>query len=96
MRRLKEIWPDYGDDVPFYAINIDPTDSFENIEAYREQQGYPWPVAQPGAGMLASFRVTSQSTKIAIGSDGVIIYRDGYGKGSDEMWHEVLQELAAQ
>jgi hypothetical protein len=91
---MKEIWPDYADDVPFYAINIDPTDSFDNIEAYREQQGYPWPVAQPGAGMLASFKVTRQSTKIAIGTDGVIIYRDGYGKGSDEKWHEVLQELA--
>jgi hypothetical protein len=93
---LKEIWPDYADEVPFYAINIDPTDSFDNIEKYREEQGYPWPVAQPGRGMLARFRVTSQSTKIAIGADGVIIYRDGYGKGSDETWHRVLQELADQ
>ena len=93
---MKEIWPDYAGDVPFYAINIDPTDSFENIEAYREKQGYPWPVAQPGAGMLASFKVTSQSTKIAIGSDGVIIYRDGYGKGSDETWIQVFKDLADQ
>ncbi|MDP6454203.1 MAG: hypothetical protein QF898_12900 [SAR202 cluster bacterium] len=96
MRRLKEIWPDYAEDVPFYAINVDPTASFEEIEAYREQQGYPWPMAQPAEGLLADFKVTRQSTKVAVNSDGFITYRDSYGKGSDETWHQVFQELAAQ
>jgi hypothetical protein len=46
--------------------------------------------------MLADFKVTRQSTKIAIGSDGIITYRDSYGKGDDETWHQVFKELAAQ
>ena len=93
---MKEIWPEYADEVPFYAINVDPTADFEEIETYKDQQGYPWPVAQAGQGMLADFKVTRQSTKIAIGSDGIITYRDSYGKGDDETWHQGFKELAAQ
>ncbi len=93
---MKEIWSEYADEVPFYAMNVDPTAVFEEIEAYKYQQGYPWSVAQAGAGTPADFKVTRQSTKIAIGSDGIITYRDSYGKGDDETWHQVFKELAAQ
>ena len=93
---MKEIWPEYADEVPLYAINVDPTAVFEEIETYKYQQCYPWPVAQAGPGMLADFKVTRQSTKIAIGSDGIITYRDSYGKGDDETWHQVFKALAAQ
>lgn len=91
---MKEIWPDYVEEVPFYAVNVDPTANFDEIESYRQQQGYPWPMAQPGDGMLSSFHVTRQSTKVAIDSNGFIIYRDGYGRGTDDKWHQVFRELA--
>ena len=82
--------------MSFYAINIDPTDDFETLNAFSKEQDYPWQLAQPGEGMLASLNVTSQSTKIAIDADGIITYRDSYGKGTDETWRQVFKELSAE
>ena len=92
---MKEVWPDYADSVAFYAIGVDPTEDVGKLEAYRENQGHPWPVAQPGVGMLAAFKVTAQSTKVAFDSAGLIRYRDGYGRGDEETWRRVFEELAA-
>jgi hypothetical protein len=90
---MKEIYPEYADAVAFYAVGVDPTETIEELEAYRQKQGYPWPMATAGQRMLASLNVRVQSTKIAFGRDGVITYRDGYGKGSDETWRRVFEEL---
>ena len=92
---MRGIWPDYADSVAFYAISVDLTEGIEELEAYRVRQGYPWPVAQPGQGMLAAFKVTTQSTKVAFDSTGVIRYRDSYGGGDEETWRSVFEELSA-
>ena len=92
---MKEIWPDYADRVGFYAIGVDPTEDIGELEAYRGKQGYPWPVAQPGVGMLADFNVTTQSTKVVFDAAGVITYRAGYGQGDPETWRRVFEELFA-
>ena len=44
--------------------------------------------------MLPAYRIITQSTKVAIGGDGVITFRAGYGKASDDTWVEVFEELA--
>ena len=31
-----------------------------------------------------------------ISEEGIITYRDGYGRGSDQVWREVFEDLAAQ
>ena len=93
LRRMKEIWPDYADKVAFYAVGTDPSERIDKLEEYSVRQGYPWPVAQAGEGMLAAFRVVQQSTKIAFDSNGTIVYRDGYGYGDDETWRRVFEEL---
>ena len=92
---MKEVWPDYANSVAFYAVGVDPTEDIGELEEYRRGQDYPWPVAQPGEGMLAAFKVTRQSTKVAFDSTGVISYRDGYGRGDEEAWRRVFEELAA-
>ena len=43
--------------------------------------------------MLADFKVRSQSTKIAIDNKGLIVYRDGYGKGDEWLWETVFDKL---
>lgn len=53
-------------------------------------------MAQPGPDMMSDLKVTRQSTKIAISPDGVITYRDGYGKGTDQTWREVFEDLGAR
>jgi len=91
---MKELYPEFADRVAFFAVNIDPTESLPDLEKYREEQQYPWPVTEPSAGMLSDFRVLQQSTKVAFDSLGVITYRDGYGDGDVDTWRGVFQGLA--
>jgi|ETN02SMinimDraft_2_1059926.scaffolds.fasta_scaffold245576_1 hypothetical protein len=92
---MKEIWPDYAGKVAFYAVGTDPTERIDKLDEYRVEQNYPWPVAQAGDGMLAAFRVLQQSTKIAFDAQGTVIYRDIFGRGDDETWKQVFEQLAA-
>ncbi len=95
MQRLKSVYPEYAGQVAFYAIGSDPTEGISTLESYRQKQGYPWPVAEAVGATLRDLQVQVQSTKVAFDANGVIIYRDGYGKGSDDRWRQVFQELAA-
>ena len=65
------------------------------LEAYREREGHPWLVAEPTGTMLRDLKVLVQSTKVALDSQEVIIYRDGYGRGGEDTWRQVFQELAS-
>lgn len=60
---------------------------------YKEEQEYLWPVAVAPPGMLPAYRVVTQSSKVAIGGDGVITFRAGYGQASDDTWVDVFEEL---
>ena len=91
---MKGVYPEFADRVRFYAVGTDPTEGLDELELYREEQGYPWPIALPDPKMLSSFGVLSQSTKIAIGASGTIVYRDGYGRGDPDTWREVFSRLA--
>ena len=91
---MKEVFPQYENQVDFYAIGTDPSEDITDLVTYKEDQGHPWPVALAGQGMLADFRVISQSTKIAFDGEGVITYRDGYSGGGVDVWREVFEQLA--
>ena len=95
MQSLKSVYPEFAESVAFYAVNIDPSDNLESIAEFGKSNGYPWPMAQPEGDMLRSFRITKQSTKVAFGADGVIVYRAGFGAGSNDEWREVFRQLAA-
>ena len=45
--------------------------------------------------MISDFRVSSQSTKVAIDANGVIVYRAGIGQGDPSEWEGVFKELTA-
>ena len=92
---MKGIYPEYSEQVAFYAVGVFPGEDINMFEEFRVERGYPWPVAIPLDELLENFKVTIQSTKIAFDSTGVIIHRNGMGQGTDEVWHEVFQELAA-
>ena len=91
---MKEVYPDYSGRVAFYAVGSDPTESLELLERFRQEQGYPWPVATPVGDLLRDFEVLVQSTKVAFDSHGVIVYRAGYGQGGLEEWRQGFEELA--
>jgi len=93
---MKEIYPDYADDVGFYAVGLHPglKEEMVVLKAYKEQHGYPWVVATARSELMAELGVTIQSTKIAFDSNGTITYREGMGAGDDEAWRRVFTELS--
>ena len=92
MRSLTEIYPPFKDEVDFYAVAFN--ESLSDLQAYQNESGHPGTVARAAGNMIRNFRVTQQSTKVAIDATGVIIYRSGYGRGSAAEWAGVLEKLA--
>ena len=92
---MKDVYPEFADQVAFYAVGQDPTESLELMESYRKKQGYPWPIAKTDPKTLADLRVLQSSTKIAFDSSGVIAYRAVHGGGDPKVWRQVFRDIAA-
>ena len=92
---MKTIYPQYAEDVDFYAVGVFPGDDVAPFVELAEKRGYPWPVAIPEGPLLEDLFVTIQSTKIAVNRHGVITHRASMGRGSPEIWHQVFADLAA-
>ena len=92
---MKDLYPQFANDVDLYAVNYDLSESLDSVHRFAQNQGYTFPVAQPpNRGMASDYGVTYQSTKVAFGGDGVIVYRDGFGKGNADKWRQVFQDLS--
>lgn len=92
---MKDVYPEFQSGVDFYAIGQSPFEDLDQLESYRQKQGYPWPVAEIDFNVLKELRVLRQSTKIVLDSHGVITYRAGYGFGGPDEWREVFSALVA-
>ena len=75
-------------------MNVDLSAELEELEEFGKNQGYPWPIAHSDRDILVNLHVTQQSTKIAFGSDGIIIYREGMGRGGLNKWRKVFEQLS--
>lgn len=95
LAELKEVYPEFTDDIVFISVGVDPTETMSELVKYKERHSHPWTVAKPLGQMIADLKVTSQSTKIAFNSAGVITYRDGYGKGNREVWAKWMENEGA-
>ena len=92
---MTDLYPEFTNDVDLYAVNYDLSESIESVNRFARDRGYTFPVAQPpNRDMAADYGVTYQSTKVAFGGDGVIVYRDGFGKGNADKWRQVFQDLS--
>ena len=89
---MTNIYPPFHDAVDFYVVGYN--ESLSELADYQSQSGHPGILALPIGNMLRDFRVTSQSTKVAIDANGIITYRAGYGQGNPSGWPDVLQALA--
>lgn len=96
MRTLKELDTQYGGEVAILAIGTDPSEGSGRIRSFRDNSGYSWPMAEAHRDVIVGYGVTSQSTKVAIGRDGVIRFREGYGTKSQDWWENVFTTLAQQ
>ena len=79
--------------MEFIAVNIDHSLDLAKLHAFSTERNYPWAVGQADIKMLRAFGITVQSTKIAINTDGVIVYRAGYGEGTSQEWASVLGNM---
>ena len=93
-RLLKALHPPYADTVEFLAISTDPFDDGEAIRRYRDGNEYPWMMAPTDLEMIKEYGVRVQATKFGIDGDGIIVYKRGYGTGSEADWVQVLEQLA--
>lgn len=89
MRRLRDIYPQFADEVDLFVVNID---RFEELV----DTGGPWQDAEPLGRMLVDLNVRTQSTKIAVDAQGIITYRQGYGRGDPMTWRRVFTELSSE
>ncbi len=92
MRSLTEVYPPFKDQVELYAVAFN--ESLSDLQNYQNDSGHVGTVARSAGNMIRDFRVTQQSTKVAIDANGVIIYRAGFGGGSASEWTTVFQQLA--
>ena len=77
------------------GVDTDPTESASYIRDYAERSGFPWLMAPTHLDVVVGYGVRSQSTKIGIGSDGVVLFRGGYGTRSAQQWAAWMEELGA-
>ncbi len=94
MRRLKDIHPDYAEQVDIFLVDTDPSESASRIRSYKESQGFYWPMAETEREILRSYNIVSQASKVAIDRNGVIVSRSSYESDSERSWRELLESLA--
>lgn len=79
--------------MSFVAVGIDPTEGPEMLAAYRERNGYPWPVATGDRDLLVRYNVVSTAVKYAIDRGGAVAFAAGYGVQPAETWRKVFEAL---
>lgn len=95
LQLMKDVYPEFADEVDLYVIGATPVDSLENLEELRLERGYIWPMADAEGSLLRDLNVAIRSTKIAFNADGIITYRATYGQADQDTWREVFAELVA-
>ena len=76
-------------------MGFDPTETLTELEAYRDRNNFVYQAAVPASRVVPDFRVTVQSTKVAMDGSGIIVYRGGKGSGGEAAWRKVFADLAA-
>ena len=93
---MKEVHPDFVDQVVLYGVGASPVDALEALESFRQREQHPWPVAAPEVSMLRDLNVAIRSTKIAFDADGIITYRATFGDADPDEWRQVFEDLASK
>ena len=95
LNELKTVQPLYDNDVTFIAVDIDVGANLEELRMFANEQDYPWEVGISSSALLEELSILTQSTKIAIDRDGIVIYRKGFAEGNLEEWISVFESLSS-
>ena len=67
----------------------------DQLGAHAERQGYAGVFAEGPASLVRDYNVRAQSSWVAIGRDGAILNRRGYGRDGASFWRGILDDLRA-
>ncbi len=81
--------------MDFILLDIGSGFGNEQLESFVAEQAYDGIVGIADRQILNLLDVKIQSTKIAIDSEGKIIYREGYGKGNKDEFRDVFSKLSS-
>lgn len=89
---LKDVRPDYEDDVGYIAIDMDLTENAKLIQVYADQSGFDFDFAPGKKSILRDYSIRYTTTKFAIGTDGIIKWT-GSGEMDANRWHVLFKGL---
>lgn len=91
---VKNIYPKYQDKVTFLAIDLDLNEDAGLIEEYKNRKGLVGiDFAEGKADVLSDYAIRYTTTKYAIGSNGLILYK-GSGVFNEQQWEVLFNALA--
>ena len=94
MRQLKEIHPDYADEVDLLAVGIDPSEDASDILSYKDSHGFTWPMTTADVDMLKAYGVTRQAAHMTLDASGVIVSELSTKTEKEDGWRALLEALA--
>ena len=91
---LKTVYPPHADEVAFVAVGFRSSETIAKLAEFQDENEITWTMAEGPDDMLTRYEVLTQSTKLGIGPDGVVLFRHPYGISDAEVWQERLESLA--
>ena len=91
---MTSVYPEFADDVALVAVGFGSSETAAKLNAQKNARGYPGLFTEGPDRMVRDFGVRSQSTKLGIGSDGIVLWKKGYGVSSGGDWADRLRALA--
>ena len=81
--------------MAFLAVDVNPTEDSEDIQAYKEREGYTWDMVPGNQEVLINYGVNATTKKYAVDRGGAITFKSN-GSLKDETWERVFGDLAQQ
>lgn len=79
--------------VRFYSLDFDATETPDQLRAWMEQRGQPWPHGvDPGLRIQRTFGVTSQSSVVVLDATGRVVQSWGYGAVTETALRAALDQ----
>ncbi len=89
---LKNIYPQYKDKVDFLAVDLDTTETIDQIKNYQQKNGYTWQFAPGNLDILQSYNIKSTTSKFGITPQQKITYLKAGVINSAE-WDSLFKSL---
>ena len=90
---LKNVYPDYQNEVDFVAVDVDPKETNEQIKEFQKKMGLDdITFIKSDVGILSDYGITATTTKFAVGRNSTILWT-GSGDASEKQWGILLNVL---